>query len=79
MKTPDLDTNLTVIPEAVADTLTQDKATSARLCERARRHWKTNAGFRKSFARKDEREVLTMWMGHWLARPCLDLNPKLKD
>lgn len=86
MKTPDLDTDLpALVPEIIADTITQDPERARRLCERARRHWKTDAGFRRSFRRKDERDVLAMWLQHWhdgeniRARRCLDLNPKLHD
>ena len=85
MKTPDLDTDLAAIPEIIADTLTQDPATARRLCERARRHWKTNGGFRRSFKRKDERSVLAMWFQHWLdgeslrSCRCLDMKSKLHD
>ena len=67
MNPPDLDSDLMVIPEIIAASLTPDPATARRLCERARRHWKTNAGFRRSFARRDERDQLTVWMKHWLA------------
>ena len=66
MKTPDLDTDLpALVLEIIADTITQDPASARRLCERARRHWLTNAGFRRSFKRKDERSVLAMWFQHW--------------
>lgn len=70
MKTPDLDTDKpALIPEIIAAACTQDPEAQARLCERARRHWKTTAGFRRSFIRKDERAVLRMWFEHWLGSP----------
>ena len=86
MKTPDLDSDLpALVPEVIADTITQDPECARRLCERARRHWLTNAGFRRSFLRKDERSVLAMWFQHWLdaenarACRCLDMRSKLHD
>lgn len=65
---PDLDQDMPALsPEIIAEQCTTDPATVSRLCERARRHYKTNAGFRRSFVRKDERDVLKTWFEHWIA------------
>lgn len=82
MKAPDLDTDLpALVPELIAEQVTQDETVQAKLCSRARRHWKTVAGFRKSFVRKDERAVLRMWFDHWLPRmgPMSDRLPPAPD
>jgi hypothetical protein len=54
-----------LIPEIIAEAITQDQDAARRMCARARLLWETNAGFRRSFRRKDERDVLTMWFRHW--------------
>ena len=77
MNTPDLDVDKpSLIPELIAEGITTDPATVSRLCARARRHWKTNAGFRNSFKRKDERDVLAMWFEHWIAGEAARENKK---
>lgn len=78
MKTHDLDKDKpAMVPEIVAQTVTQNPHTLEYLCARARRHWRTIPSFRRSFAGKDEREVLTMWLTYWLENPSLDSPIKL--
>lgn len=62
MKTPEEP----VIPEVIADTLTQDRELAEALVVRFRFHWRTNKNFRKSFSRRDERDQAAVWMRHWM-------------
>jgi hypothetical protein len=66
MKAPDLDNDTCLVPEIIVDFLECSKEEKTYLCERARFFWTKNEGFRKSFRRKDHREVLMMWFRHWL-------------
>ena len=73
MKTRHLDKDKpAMVPEIVAQTITQNPFILEYLCARARRHWRTSPAFRKSFQGKDEREVLTMWLIHWSENPPCD-------
>lgn len=56
----------TVIPEIIADQLTQDRELAAALATRFNYHWRTNKSFRKSFSRRDERDQAAVWMRHWM-------------
>lgn len=55
-----------VIPEVIADTLTRDRNLSDALAARFHFHWRSNKQFRRSFARRDERDQCAVWMRHWL-------------
>lgn len=55
-----------VIPEIIADILTRDKELADCLCARLRYHWNNQPSFRKSFKRKDARDVTKMWFKHWI-------------
>lgn len=65
MKQHNLDKDTLLVPEVIADIITQDRGQADRLCEKARRHWRESEGFRRSFRRKDERATLAMWFKHW--------------
>lgn len=61
-----IDTETVLVPEALADLVTQDKKIADHLCDRARYQWCHNPSFRaKFFKGKDQRDVLLMWFNHW--------------
>jgi hypothetical protein len=61
-----MDKDTPLIPEIVADGLTQDREESARLGARAREMWATSAEFRKSFDEGDPRDVMRSWFMTWM-------------
>ena len=66
MKTYSIDDDTPLIPEMVAEDVSQDASEREALCARARHHWATHEGFRASFKRQDERDKLAQWMRHWM-------------
>jgi len=65
MKTPKIDLETPLIPEVIADTVTQDKELAVLLCERARWHYAFNGSFRRKCKGASGREHLKAFMSHW--------------
>lgn len=64
--TPNIDTDKPALSlETIAATITPDPVRQDALCARLRNHYAVSKSFRKSFHRKDERDVAQMWMNHW--------------
>ncbi len=66
MKSFSIDADTPLVPEVIAASITPEKDKQKSLCERARHHYSDNEDFRKSFKRKDPRDVLEMWFKHWI-------------
>jgi hypothetical protein len=67
-KVYDMDLDTLLIPEIVANDLTQDKAEVNQLGARARAMWSNSKEFRDSFlGAKDMREVMKEWFLQWMS------------
>lgn len=65
MKRPNIDTDTPLVPEIIADTVTQDKQLAEMLCNRARWHYAMQASFRSGCRKASGREYLAAFMHHW--------------
>lgn len=67
MKTYNLDNDTPLVPEIIADSVTQDKDLSALICERLRWHYANTPSFRKKLRGAKCREFAKSFLDHWTA------------